>query len=106
MGRASLSFDDMTDMATKTKRPSKPAVAKKVSYPLSMLPDERRAAGKRLRRSVPLESHTGWRAPAGRTDPLSILRTSDANRQPDLVPLRYGRMLQTADQPVVDEDRP
>ena len=57
--------------------------------------DERRAIGRKLRDTVPLDSHGAWRAPAGRTDPLAILRAADVTRQPDLVPLRYGRMLQT-----------
>ena len=30
-----------------------------------------------------------------RADPIGILRAADAARQPDLVPLRYGRMLQS-----------
>src|SRR5271157_1019413 len=31
----------------------------------------------------------------GRADPVEILHTADATRQADLVPLRYGRMLQS-----------
>jgi hypothetical protein len=31
----------------------------------------------------------------GREEPLAILRAADATRQPDLLPLRYGRMLRT-----------
>ena len=51
--------------------------------------------GKRLRDTVPRDAHATWRAHAGRTDPLAILRAADVTRQPDLVPLRYGRMLQS-----------
>jgi len=36
-----------------------------------------------------------WRAHGERADPVAILRAADATRQPDLVPLRYGRMLQS-----------
>ncbi len=57
--------------------------------------DERRTIGRKLRDTVPLASHGAWGAHAGRTDPLAILRDADVTRQPDLVPLRYGRMLQT-----------
>jgi hypothetical protein len=60
-----------------------------------MSPDDRRAAGKALRDTVPRRDHAAWRAHAGRTDPIDILRAADKNRQQDLVPLRYGRMLQT-----------
>src|SRR5271168_765550 len=56
---------------------------------------DRKAAGKRLRDRVPRDAHAGWRAHAGRKDPVTILRAADATRQPHLVPLRYGRMLQT-----------
>src|SRR5271168_5228749 len=56
---------------------------------------DRKAAGKRLRDRVPRDAHAGWRAHAGRADPVGILRTADANRQKELVPLRYGRMLQS-----------
>lgn len=58
-------------------------------------PAERRAIGKQLRDTISLNSHGRWRAHAGRGDPLAIPRAADATRQPDLVPLRYGRMLQT-----------
>jgi hypothetical protein len=57
--------------------------------------DERRAAGKKLRETVPREAHATWHPSLHRADPLSILRASDVTRQPDLVPLRYGRMLQS-----------
>jgi uncharacterized protein (DUF2252 family) len=51
--------------------------------------------GKKLRDTAPRAAHATWRAHAGGTDPLSILRAADKTRQPDLVPLRYGRMLQS-----------
>jgi Uncharacterized protein conserved in bacteria (DUF2252) len=57
--------------------------------------DERRAAGKKLRETVPRETHATWRTPVRRADPISILRAADATRVPELVPLRYGRMLQS-----------
>jgi uncharacterized protein (DUF2252 family) len=54
---------------------------------------ERTAAGKVLRDKVPHVDHGVWRVPAGRTDPIKILHEADADRLPELVPLRYGRML-------------
>ena len=63
--------------------------------PALMTPDDRRAAGRRLRDKVSRDAHSIWRVQAGRADPIDILRRADATRQPDLVPLRYGRMLQT-----------
>jgi len=58
-----------------------------------IMPADRRANGKRLRDTVPRDAHAGWRAHAGRADPVGILRAADATRQQELVPLRYGRML-------------
>jgi uncharacterized protein (DUF2252 family) len=60
-----------------------------------MSPVERQLLGRKLRDNVPRASHGAWQAHAGRKDPLAVLRAADATRQPDLVPLRYGRMLQT-----------
>ena len=56
---------------------------------------DRIAAGKALRDKTPRQAHGEWRAPANRTDPLEILHAADATRVPHLVPLRYGRMLQS-----------
>ena len=51
------------------------------------------AAGNRLRDGVPTASHGLWREPANRADPIETLRPGDAKRLPELVPIRYGRML-------------
>jgi uncharacterized protein (DUF2252 family) len=71
------------------------SAAHPVVHPPAMTPAHRRAGGKRLRDTAPRDGHAAWRAPAERTDPIGILRAADATRQPDLVPLRYGRMLQS-----------
>jgi uncharacterized protein (DUF2252 family) len=55
--------------------------------------DEMMEAGKRLRERVSRAQHGHWRAPDGRPDPIAVLRASDAGRVPDLIPIRYGRML-------------
>ena len=83
-------------MATTLKRsPSPVASANPESHLLPVTPVDRRTRGKRLRDAVPRDAHAAWRAHAGRADPISILRAADATRQPELVPLRYGRMLQS-----------
>ena len=53
------------------------------------------AAGKAIREQVPRESHAGWKAPAGRPDPVDVLIESSKGRIESLVPIRYGRMMQT-----------
>jgi uncharacterized protein (DUF2252 family) len=77
------------------KRPAAPSQAKPTAHPASLTPDERRAAGKLLRERVPRDALGAWRAHPNRVDPIDILRAADATRQKDLLPLRYGRMLQT-----------
>ena len=53
------------------------------------------AAGKALRTEVPRTSHAGWKAPAGRLDPIAVLIESSKGRLENLVPIRYGRMIET-----------
>lgn len=57
--------------------------------------DDLVAAGKRLRDTVPRASQGMWKRSKARADPLALLEVSDAGRMPELVPIRYGRMLQT-----------
>jgi uncharacterized protein (DUF2252 family) len=57
--------------------------------------EERIAAGKALRQAVPRESHEEWKPAIHRLDPIDILREQDAARLEFLLPIRYGRMLQS-----------
>ena len=57
--------------------------------------DQRIADGKALRDTVPRASHAGWKKPAKRRDPIDILKASNRDRLPQLVPIRYGRMLRS-----------
>jgi uncharacterized protein (DUF2252 family) len=58
--------------------------------------EQRRARGRALRDAVPRESHGGWKAPKGRSDPIRILQASNEGRIPSLIPVRFGRMAQSA----------
>jgi len=49
-------------------------------------------AGKLLRDKVPRSEHCNWRRSED-TDLIKSLRAADQGRLPDLVPIRYGRML-------------
>ena len=60
-----------------------------------MSPAERRVRGKAARAEVPRESHAEWEPPADRPDPVALLESQGAARVPDLVPVRYGRMMET-----------
>ena len=55
--------------------------------------DERRAQGKEARNRTPPASHTGWAAATDRPDPVGLLQEQNRTREPDLVPVRHGRML-------------
>lgn len=57
---------------------------------------DRRAAGKALRETAPRHALARWKPDLNRTDPLEILKAADATRRPELLPLRYGRMLTSA----------
>src|SRR5882724_3024136 len=83
-------------MAARTKgSPSLKITARRKAHPSPMMTADRRADGKTLRDAVPRDAHATWRAHKGRADPIAILHAADATRQPELVPLRYGRMLQS-----------
>ncbi|HMF06485.1 MAG TPA: DUF2252 domain-containing protein, partial [Methylocella sp.] len=56
---------------------------------------ERYKAGRALRASVPRESHADCLLPTGR-DPVAILRATDAERIPELLPERYNRMMKSS----------
>jgi len=53
----------------------------------------RKEAGRAARRRLPRSLHAGWEPPPDRPDPIEILQAQAATRVPDLVPIRYGRML-------------
>jgi uncharacterized protein (DUF2252 family) len=57
-----------------------------------LTPAERVRLGKDARRAAPLAAHADLGSGAGR-DPVSALIAEDAERVPELVPIRYGRML-------------
>ena len=54
---------------------------------------QRRQAGRALRQKVPRRDHASWAPPPARPDPLELLAENNRPRLPDLVPVRYGRML-------------
>ena len=56
-------------------------------------PEERAAAGKAAREKVPRSSHGEWKPAARRRDPVKVLEDQAKSRVPELVPIRYGRML-------------
>jgi hypothetical protein len=49
--------------------------------------------GKALRDSCSRASHAEWKPPADRVDPIELLEASNKGRLPELIPVRYGRMI-------------
>jgi uncharacterized protein (DUF2252 family) len=54
---------------------------------------ERVARGKTARAEVPRESHAVFDPPSDRPDPIALLEEQARTRVPELVPIRWGRML-------------
>jgi uncharacterized protein (DUF2252 family) len=54
---------------------------------------ERAARGRAARAEVSRKSHAGWEPPSVRLDPVELLEEQAKTRVPELVPIRYGRML-------------
>jgi uncharacterized protein (DUF2252 family) len=54
---------------------------------------ERAGRGKATREEIPRAVHAEWAPAPGRRDPVALLEEQAASRVPELVPIRYGRML-------------
>lgn len=64
--------------------------ATKIAHPSI---DERRAQGRAARDRSSLSGDARWVPAADRPDPVSLLEEQDLTREPDLVPVRHGRMM-------------
>jgi uncharacterized protein (DUF2252 family) len=86
----------MAKAAVKSSKRTKPAKGKEHHRGVLDLPkavETRMAEGRAERESVPLEAHAEWAAAEGRPDPVGQLEAQNATREPDLVPIRHGRMI-------------
>jgi uncharacterized protein (DUF2252 family) len=54
---------------------------------------ERKAKGVEARDRTPPSRHSGWGPAADRPDPVGLLEEQNLTREPDLVPVRHGRMM-------------
>ena len=55
--------------------------------------DDRTARGRAARRDAPRSIHARWQPAPDRADPVALLEQQALTRVPELVPIRYGRML-------------
>ena len=58
-----------------------------------LTPAERVARGKAARAEVPRDSHAVFDPPKDRPDPIALLEEQAQTRVPELVPIRWGRMM-------------
>jgi uncharacterized protein (DUF2252 family) len=56
-------------------------------------PTESADRGRAARQSSPRSTHGDWAPAADRPDPVAVLQAQAVTRLPELVPIRYGRML-------------
>ena len=78
-------------MAVKAVAPKEPAPKiRRISHPSL---DERMGKGRMARDRTTPSSHAGWSPAADRPDPVGLLEQQDRTREPDLVPVRHGRMM-------------
>ena len=65
-------------------------MARRVAHPSV---EDRRAKGLEARDRAPLPGHTDWKPAADRPDPVGLLVGQETTREPDLIPVRHGRMM-------------
>ncbi len=81
-------------MTTTTPRTKRPAARKPTDAAVPHLSvAERVARGKAARSEVPRSSHAVFEPSSTRPDPVELLERQAKTRVPELVPIRYGRML-------------
>ena len=85
----------MANNKKKNQTPAAESRARKADKPEFKSRAERLAAGKLLREKLPRTRHAAWIPPADRRNPIDILEESNRDRVPELVPIRYGRMLRS-----------
>jgi len=54
---------------------------------------EREARGREAASLTPPSAHSGWKPSGDRPDPVALLEAQNLTREPDLVPVRHGRMM-------------
>ncbi|KYF75112.1 hypothetical protein BE20_13195 [Sorangium cellulosum] len=68
------------------------AVTKEWAMP-HLSAEDHAARGKAERAEIPRTTHATWGTPPHRPDPIALLEEQAKTRVPELVPIRYGRML-------------
>ena len=88
-------FDRVAEVADRAgdgelRTPVETRQPKAVPHPTT---GERAAMGRAVRATLPRSAHGEWEPASRRRDPVELLEEQAASRVPELVPIRYGRML-------------
>ena len=83
----------MTTQATPTQKTTASRRPASKSKPPRLTPEQRVDLGHSARTLVEPQSHAEFTVSASRPDPVAVLEKQGESRVPELVPLRYGRML-------------
>ena len=86
--RGALEWGPHAPSKSKTDQACEPAEARRAFHSV-----ERAARGKAARAEVPRSSHADWEPSPRRPSPVELLEEQAQTRVPELVPIRYGRML-------------
>jgi uncharacterized protein (DUF2252 family) len=89
-GAAGTKAVDTDEHVLRVGTPAAPGSARRRQH---FTPAERAARGKAARQELPRSRHGAWEAAPQRRDPVDLLEAQAATRLPELVPIRYGRML-------------
>ncbi|MEU3253343.1 DUF2252 domain-containing protein [Streptomyces sp. NPDC006997] len=65
------------------------------AFTASLPPDQRAAYGRHARRRAPRSSHGWYETARQRPDPVDVVERQSADRVAELVPIRYGRMMES-----------
>jgi uncharacterized protein (DUF2252 family) len=92
---AQLRYARLGHMSTSKNilKPATPRAAPTIAGALSR--EQRLVAGTAMRDTLPRKSHGVWKRPDKRRNAIDILKKSNRDRLPELVPIRFGRMLRS-----------
>ena len=82
--------DELASVAVRIRGGRRDVRPRAIAHPTGW---ERAASGKAARAATPRSAHGVWEPAGDRRDPVEMLEEQGASRVPELVPLRYGRML-------------
>ncbi|MDR3687115.1 MAG: DUF2252 domain-containing protein [Coriobacteriia bacterium] len=91
-----MTSDTPTPEPAPTPEPEQPTPPAPIAYTTLLphfTPAEHLARGRAARQDTPRSSHASWETWSDRPDPIDVLEEQGAHRTPELLPIRYGRMV-------------